>query len=91
MKTCLIIIGGYVFFIDMSNVQTVQVLKNVLGVSVSDQTKPSWLLSLRALVSVCATRVGKLACFAVCFGPHCCNALRIRLQWRASSATRTSS
>lgn len=38
MKTCLIIIGGYVFFIDMSNVQTVQVLKNVLGVSVSDQT-----------------------------------------------------
>jgi hypothetical protein len=38
VKTCLIIIGGYVFFIDMSNVQTVQVLKNVLGVSVSDQT-----------------------------------------------------
>jgi len=35
VKTCLIIIGGYVFFIDMSNVQTVQVLKNVLGVSIA--------------------------------------------------------
>ena len=35
VKTCVIIIGGYAFFINMNDVDSTQLLKNIVGVSVA--------------------------------------------------------
>ena len=35
MKTCLIIAGGYMFFVDMNTIESAVFIKNVIGVSVA--------------------------------------------------------